>query len=292
MAAAHLYRIAQYPGTGEFPFHIGSATVEGQFHQHTHDFVELVVVTGGSGRHVINGRPYRVGGGDVFVFNLGAAHGFEQAHRLEMVNIMFPPWMLAGAGPDTRSLAGFQALFVVGPASGEEFRCMLRLDRAGLAQVQAMLKRMLDEFNGRRQGCQTLLRAWLLELVVFLSRRYSHRGVTVEGPAGGLRLAEVGGFMGANFREELRLPDLAARAKLSRRHFIRQFRRVYGTTPLQHVLDLRLRHAAQLLSASSRSVTAIAYESGFRDSNYFTRQFARRFGVAPTVYRARAGTRA
>jgi AraC-like DNA-binding protein len=293
MAMAHpQYRIAQYPGTGEFPFHIGAATVEGQFHQHTHDFVELVVITGGSGRHVVNGRPFRIGAGDVFVFNLGAAHGFEQAQHLEMVNIMFAPWMLAAAGPDARSLPGFQALFVVGPARGEDFRCMLRLDRPGQTQVGVMLDRMIMEFAGRRGGHQTLLRAWLLELVVFLSRRYSHRGVTVEGPAGALRLAGVASHMGANFREKLSLSELAVKAKLSRRHFIRQFRRVYGTTPLQHLLDLRLQHAAQLLRAGGRSVTAIAYESGFQDSNYFTRQFARRFGIAPSAYRARPAARA
>jgi AraC-like DNA-binding protein len=287
------YRIREYADGDVFPFHIGGATVDGRFHEHTHDFVELVVIRKGSGRHLINGRPYRVAPGDVSVFNLGAAHGFDSARGLEMVNVMYAPSLLAGAGPDLRALPGFQALFAISPTPGADYRCAMRLDRAGLARVSAVLKRMTEEFAARRPGHQTLLRSMLLELVVYLSRRYSDRGVSVEGPPGALRLAEVAGYMAVNFREPLGLQALADRAGLSRRHFIRLFRRVYGTTPRQHVVALRLQHAAALLGGGERSVTRVAFESGFSDSNYFTRRFTKQFGAPPGRFRSRRpGSRA
>ena len=286
----HEYRMREYAGGDVFPFQIGGATVEGRFPEHTHDFAELVVILAGTGRHVINGRTYRVGPGDVSVFNLGAAHGFEDSRGLEMVNVMYAPSLLAAAGPDLRSLPGFQALFAISPTAGGEYRCMMRLDKPGLGWVSAALKRMVAEFASRREGYQTLLRSQLLELAVYLSRRYSHDAVSVEGPPGALRLAEVAGYMAARFREPLTVGALAERAGLSRRHFIRLFRRIYGTTPVQHLLDLRLRHAAALLGQAGRSVTQVAFDSGFADSNYFTRRFTKCFGAPPGRFRTqRAG---
>jgi AraC family L-rhamnose operon transcriptional activator RhaR/AraC family L-rhamnose operon regulatory protein RhaS len=72
---------------------------------------------------------------------------------------------------------------------------------------------------------------------------------------------------------------------LSRRHFLRLFQQVYGTSPLQHLLDLRLQHAAALLNSTALPITRVAFESGFADSNYFTRQFTARYGVAPRKFR-------
>jgi AraC-like DNA-binding protein len=280
------YRIADLPRTDQFPFHIGTARVHGSFWQHTHDYVELVVILAGRGRQVINGRSYTVCPGDVAVFNLGAAHGFEDGLELEMVNVVYAPSLLGSVGADVRALAGFQALFVLGSRSDTDYRCMVRLDAQALGEVRLLLARMAEELGAERPGYQTLLRSLLHELVVFLSRHYAHARATVAAPAVALKLADALAYMVGNFREPLSVAELAARAGLSDRHFLRLFRRVYGTTPLQHLLGLRLQHAAQALHAGSTSVTEIAFDSGFTDSNYFARLFTRQFGVSPTRYRA------
>lgn len=285
--AGHRYSMRDYQDSGAFPFHIGPATVDGRFAVHTHDFAELVVILDGTGRHVINGAPYDVGAGDVSVFNLGATHGFERARRLRMVNVMYAPSLLAPIGPDVRALAGFQALFVISPTAGADYRCMMRLDKKGLEQARGLLTRMSDEFSAKRPGSYTLIRALLTELVVLLSRRYSHGGVNVAGPEAALRLAATAGHMSATFREPHTVAQLADMTGISRRHFMRLFKQINGVSPLQYLLDLRLRHAAQLLRTTPMPITRVAFDSGFSDSNYFTRQFARRYGEAPREWRMR-----
>lgn len=59
-----------------------------------------------------------------------------------------------------------------------------------------------------------------------------------------------------------------------------------GTTPSAHILEQRLRKAAEHL-ASDRpcSITEIAFDFGFNDSAYFTRCFRQRFGTTPRLWR-------
>lgn len=61
-----------------------------------------------------------------------------------------------------------------------------------------------------------------------------------------------------------------------------------GATPSAYILDQRLDRAAdRLVAAPQLSITSIAYESGFNDCSYFTRCFKQKFGVSPSVYRAK-----
>jgi AraC-like DNA-binding protein len=89
----------------------------------------------------------------------------------------------------------------------------------------------------------------------------------------------------ASMRERLdadhRLDVLATQAGLSRFHFLRLFKRVYGTTPHAHLLKLRVERAAAMLKATDMPVTAIAFELGFSSTSGFIGAFRQRFGVTP-----------
>ena len=61
-----------------------------------------------------------------------------------------------------------------------------------------------------------------------------------------------------------------------------------GTTPTQYILRHRLERArSMLIDHAGRSVTDIAFEVGFNDSNYFSRAFKKRFDVTPSMLRTR-----
>ena len=47
----------------------------------------------------------------------------------------------------------------------------------------------------------------------------------------------------------------------------------------------RINRAAELLTTTDRSITDIAFDVGFNDSNYFSRQFRKTLGVTPRAFR-------
>jgi AraC-like DNA-binding protein len=90
----------------------------------------------------------------------------------------------------------------------------------------------------------------------------------------------------ARYTEPLGVSDLARAAGLSRAHFSREYRRVFGESPHAYLLTRRLERAAALLRATDRSVAAICFSVGLRGVGSFTTSFTRAYGMTPTAYRA------
>ncbi|MEO0626780.1 MAG: helix-turn-helix transcriptional regulator, partial [Bacteroidota bacterium] len=78
---------------------------------------------------------------------------------------------------------------------------------------------------------------------------------------------------------------MAAQLHLSRVQFFRKVKALTGLSPSRFVQRIRLRHAASLLSHSDLTISEIAYQVGFSDPKYFSKQFATVFGQLPTSYR-------
>jgi AraC-like DNA-binding protein len=83
------------------------------------------------------------------------------------------------------------------------------------------------------------------------------------------------------------IAELAAEVRISPFHFIRQFEAVFGVTPHQFRIQMRLDAAKHLLATGHYSVTDVCMEVGFSSLGSFSALFARRVGEPPSVYRRR-----
>jgi AraC-like DNA-binding protein len=91
----------------------------------------------------------------------------------------------------------------------------------------------------------------------------------------------------ARYFEPLGVEDLARAAGLSRAHFSREFRAVFGESPHTYLLTRRMERAAALLRNTDHSVAEICLSVGLQSIGSFTTSFKRTYGVSPTAYRAR-----
>ncbi len=88
------------------------------------------------------------------------------------------------------------------------------------------------------------------------------------------------------YADQIDVAAMAAAAGLSKAHFSREFRKVFGETPHQYLLSRRLERAAALLRSTDHTVAEICLEVGLQSIGSFTTSFARSFGTSPTTYRA------
>ncbi|MCG8687110.1 MAG: AraC family transcriptional regulator, partial [Desulfobacterales bacterium] len=85
---------------------------------------------------------------------------------------------------------------------------------------------------------------------------------------------------------ELSLEVLANVACFSPFHFHRVFRAIIGETLNQFINRVRLQKAAsQLVSDPKKSITEIAFDTGFSSSATFARSFKKYFGMSASHYR-------
>lgn len=78
---------------------------------------------------------------------------------------------------------------------------------------------------------------------------------------------------------------LADMAELSKQRFSSLFKEQVGKSPMVYIKDLKLTTAARKLLVSNASVNEIAYNIGYKDPNYFIREFKEAFGCTPRQYR-------
>lgn len=98
-------------------------------------------------------------------------------------------------------------------------------------------------------------------------------------------LAQIIATIEERFDEPIRFDALAREHGFHPVYVCRSFRQHTGMTMHEFLRGVRLRHARHLLSASKRSITAIAAASGFSDTAHLSRTFAGQFGVTPTSFR-------
>lgn len=94
-------------------------------------------------------------------------------------------------------------------------------------------------------------------------------------------------WVAAHLAEPLTVARMAAQARMSERSFARHFREQIGTTPMQWLLNARIRRAQELLESSAAYVDQIAATCGFQSSVTFRSSFRRIAGVSPADYRRR-----
>ncbi len=88
---------------------------------------------------------------------------------------------------------------------------------------------------------------------------------------------------------ELNVDTLASKMGLGRSQFYRKIKALTNYSPVELLRSLRLKHARELLTSTTRSVSEIAYEVGFSTPAYFTRCYREAFGETPTELRDRLG---
>jgi AraC-like DNA-binding protein len=86
--------------------------------------------------------------------------------------------------------------------------------------------------------------------------------------------------------DDLNLTDVARHCCVSEGHLSRVFHHATGLTFREYLTQVRIERAKSLLIHSGKSVTEIAYESGFQSLSQFHRVFRRIHGVSPGEMRS------
>ncbi|MFB8207546.1 GlxA family transcriptional regulator [Streptomyces sp. NPDC056010] len=129
-------------------------------------------------------------------------------------------------------------------------------------------------------------------LVVFLRRPGSQSQFSAQLSAQTARrepLREVQHWITEHPGADLSVEALAARARLSPRHFARAFQAETGTTPGRYVDQVRLEHARRLLEDTTDGVARIARDCGYGTPEAMRRAFVKALGAGPAEYRRRFG---
>jgi AraC family transcriptional regulator, regulatory protein of adaptative response / methylphosphotriester-DNA alkyltransferase methyltransferase len=98
-------------------------------------------------------------------------------------------------------------------------------------------------------------------------------------------LEEANAIVERDFASDLSLDDIARRVASSRRQLQRAYAEIGGTTFRDHLTQVRMQRAAELLETRALTVREVAHRVGYRQPAQFAKAFRRHRGAAPSDFR-------
>ncbi|MEM9329323.1 MAG: AraC family transcriptional regulator, partial [Bacteroidota bacterium] len=99
------------------------------------------------------------------------------------------------------------------------------------------------------------------------------------------RVGQALDLIHGNYLSTLELDDISRYCGLSKFHFIRTFKTLYGLTPVRYINHLKAVKARELITSSDKPFSQIALEVGFSELSSFTRFFKKTSGQSPSHLR-------
>ncbi len=177
-------------------------------------------------------------------------------------------------------------------AANDAFRGLDLVGRTRLTYVTDGIQR---ELSGRDLEYARSVHHLLGHFSCVLNRRF-HRGSYVHLPWTGKyvgatnrewRAIEMAlAYCATQFRERMRLSEIASAVGYSPVQLHRIFTKQTGRSVAEHLRDLRMTHAMDLLANSDLPIRDIAGLVGYTDPSNFRRAFEGAAGASPSKYRA------
>ena len=150
----------------------------------------------------------------------------------------------------------------------------------------SLLNRMLAENAGIDEYSTGFMRCFLHEALLMLMR---YSVMNEEDPqllnARDADILLATKYIYKNYRKPLSLDEVSAQAALSPTYFSKKFKQVTGMGFKEYLNFVRLKHAQTALLTTNNTITDIALENGFNDSNYFKDLFKKIYGKSPREFR-------
>lgn len=99
------------------------------------------------------------------------------------------------------------------------------------------------------------------------------------------KIRQVIEYINANYSQNPSLKTLASLIDLEPTYFARRFYKEVGTPPGQYCLNKRLSKAEILIKNTEIPLQSVSKSVGFRNYNYFSRQFKQKYEQSPKSYR-------
>ncbi len=143
-------------------------------------------------------------------------------------------------------------------------------------------------FDSGRYGYEILVQIELMQMLLILLENLQDRvcDTNFVQNKDSIRIKQMLGFIHEHYAEPLTVSQIASVSSISESECYRCFRKVLDTSPIDYLLQYRIRAAAGLLSGTDMSVSDICFASGFNSPSYFAKVFRQELLVSPRSYRS------
>ena len=152
----------------------------------------------------------------------------------------------------------------------------------GDGKIYALIKNMLEEFDGKSKGYIEVMRANLIEIIVRTLRQIMDTDKDYNDDKVTACMKE---YVHNHFSENLSLTDISKQLNYSLSYLSIKFKRDTGVNFNDYVQRYRVEQSCTMLKNSDKKIYDIARAVGYNDLKYFNNIFKRIMGMTPYRFR-------
>ena len=247
------------------PQHVSFQGRNMNFPPHVHQEVEIVTVLEGSVQLTKNGSVHRMYPGDSALIEPGSIHAYQSEGCLCLYT-MFDPVRVPSMENEIHNTVYPQPVW-----------------RGISEEYMHAVTRLASEHP--QHGAQGLIKGYLYVILSLLTE-HLQAGRQIGRPYDNFQ--DILRYVCQHFNEDIPIADTARHFGITYEHLSRLYKTKTGMTYSEHIRQLRIAKAKQLLQESSHSILDIAIECGYTNERTFYRAFQSSVGVTPKAYREKS----
>ena len=160
------------------------------------------------------------------------------------------------------------------------------------SDINAMLSLILAEHQSSDIFSNCMLKMYFQTLVVRILRYINDASILIVNNntrATDEALQIAVDYINEHFKNNITLDDMAELLHLNPSYFSKKFKSANGLGFKEYLNNVRINHSEKLLLETGMSITEIAFECGYDNSNYYGDAFKKVNGVSPSTFRKLKG---
>lgn len=224
--------------------------------------------------------------GDSIFVNGNMLHGIRQLSGDEpdpMPNIVFSGTL---AAPETSVIYQKYILPVIG--CGTLPFIVFRHDEPDHSEVLRLIGEIYAAFRKQDVCFEMTVQRNISRIFEYICRNFESLPRSEESRiqlTAQIRIQKMLTYIYEHYADAVTLEDIAGAANISRSEAGRCFQTYMNCSPVDALIRHRLQTARRLLNETTLTLQEISYDCGFHSVNYFSRQFKKLYGYAPSKNR-------
>lgn len=255
-----------------------------QYHNrwHYHEELELIYFAKGSGTQFIGDSVRRFESGDITLVGSNLPHYwlFDEMYLQE--DALEPA--------DIRVLhfkENFWGNEFINLPENKNIKDLMCLSKRGISLSEASRSKSAELIDRILNAANTLRIIHLLAILLCISEEEQPDLLT--SPTFSIQLQDPDAnrmqiamqYIGENYRDQIRLEELASLTGMTPNSFCRYFKSQIGKTLFQFLIEMRVKTACNLLLENKHTVKQICFEAGFQNFSSFHKYFKNLTGTTP-----------
>lgn len=261
-----------------------------------HDTHELTYLRKGSAKFTMGGKTYQLTEGQTFVIKPHVTHTFYiQEEDTELAVVYFDFAAMKNGDKGRASIVPAESTplnsflnFIMDDVMDMNGDPVIILEGRGSESIAEICERIIREENHKEIGKDLLLQAQAVELLVVFSRALHDQwqeNLRVQTGKAEELVDIATEYIAHNYAKSISVSDIAGHVFLSPGYFARAFREVMDISPMNYLVQLRVRKACELLAQDDLKISAIATQVGFSSPQRFNAAFRKIMNQTPMEYR-------